>query len=145
MVEKPKEKPKEKLQAASPIDSLINFFRRSPGGLFGTPKKVENAVLQCIWANVMKKLPNGLHFKTSKSHYNGWVFHQNQLTFFQYCKNNIWNRIPILYGPSKVTSKIVYPAVSRHVWNLHIPLMVLKLRIPRSYSPNVFWGQVVIF
>ena len=42
------EKPKEKLQAASPIDSLINFFRRSPGGIFGTPEKVENAVLQCI-------------------------------------------------------------------------------------------------
>ena len=49
------------------------------------------------------------------------------------------NRIPLLYGPSKRTSKIVYPAVSRHVLEFAyspngINVWAFQNRIPLMYS-----------
>ena len=49
------------------------------------------------------------------------------------------NRIPLLYGPSKRTSKIVYPAVNRHVLELaYSPngnqVWAFQNRIPLMYS-----------
>ena len=49
------------------------------------------------------------------------------------------NRIPLLYGPSKRTSKIVYPAVNRHVLELAYSTIgnqvwAFQNRIPLMYS-----------
>ena len=65
------------------------------------------------------------------------------------------NRIPLLYGPSKRTSKIVYPAVHRHVLEFaYSPngnqVRAFQNRIPLMYSEvnigsHFKFSQVAIF